>query len=179
MESETAPTMEYLCTVLGVDDENMPPMAVNSLAVQAIREDVQNGKAPPTELARQEVKRTRHELRELRLATSSGSAISDLPLSKDQCLKNMNDLKKMMIDFHRYEMKSIESLRKTTSTMQKAISAMQKDMSKMRKDSSAVQKNVSELQNDISTLKTKVASMESESACVRDLLRRASMVGRR
>jgi phenylalanyl-tRNA synthetase alpha subunit len=159
---DLSPPTTHWQTLVGEGQENMPPIAADSIAVDVARSDVRKRRAAPMELERQECKRFRRTLGVLRALDASTPGSSTLP-STPADLKSLSteiraemqasvaELKREMAEQKKIFKKEFTDLKKE---VKKETADLKKDMKKetadLKKD---MKKETTELKTDMEEVK--------------------------
>jgi predicted RNase H-like nuclease (RuvC/YqgF family) len=138
--------------------ENMPPVAAESIAVDVAREDVRKRRAAPDVLERQECKRFRRVFRAVREADASASG-NTLPATAAEIKAQSAELREMLKTF-------AEDVKKNVNDLKKDVNGLKKDVNGLKKDVKEIYKTEEDLAQDIQTIKKAMSTMAEGPATV-------------
>lgn len=154
---DLSPPTTHWQTLVGEGQENMPPIAADSIAVDVARSDVRKRRAAPMELQRQECKRFRRTLGVLRALDASTPGSSTLPSTPA-------DLKSLSTEI-RAEMKASVAELKREMAEQKKI--FKKEFTDLKKD---VKNEMADLKKDMKKETTELKTEMKEASISIDAL---------
>ena len=144
------PTMHWQ-TQVGEDQENMPPIAADSIAVDVARSDVRKRRVAPMELERQECKRFRRVLGVLRASDAATPGSSTLPSTPA-------DIKSLGAEI-RAEIQALsEHTKASITTLNKGMGELKKYM---KKEFSDLKKETTELKREMQNLNISIDALYS------------------
>ena len=159
------PTMHWQ-TQVGEDQENMPPIAADSIAVDVARSDVRKRRVAPMELERQECKRFRRVLGVLRASDAATPGSSTLP-STPADIKSLGaeiraEIRADIQALSERTEASITTLNKGTNELKKNLkkefSDLKKEFSDLKKE---LKKETTELKRDMQNLNISIDALYS------------------
>jgi predicted nuclease with TOPRIM domain len=121
---------------VAVGQQNMPPVAAESIAVHVTREDVQKRRAAPDVLERQECKRFRRVFQAVREADASASGRNTLPATTAEIKAPSAEMREIL----KTVTKNQEKLQTDLTKVKKDISDLKKKLTNMKKDASHLKK---------------------------------------
>ena len=148
------PTMHWQ-TQVGEYQENMPPIAADSIAVDVARSDVRKRRVAPMELERQECKRFRRVLGVLRASDAATPGSSTLPSTPA-------DIKSLGAEIRAEIRADIQALSERTeasiTTLNKGMNELKKNL---KKEFSDLKKETTELKRDMQNLNISIDALYS------------------
>lgn len=144
------PTMHWQ-TQVGEDQENMPPIAADSIAVDVARSDVRKRRVAPMELERQECKRFRRVLGVLRASDAATPGSSTLPSTPA-------DLKSLGAEIRADIQALSERTEASITTLNKGMNELKKNL---KKEFSDLKKETTELKRDMQNLNISIDALYS------------------
>jgi chromosome segregation ATPase len=151
---DLSPPTTHWQTLVGEGQENMPPIAADSIAVDVARSDVRKGRAAPMELERQECKRFRRTLGVLRASDASTPGSSTLPSTPA-------DLKSLSTEIRAEMQASVAELKRDMNELKKLF---KKEFTDLKKD---VKKEMADMKKEMKTETTELKEdIEEVSTCI-------------
>jgi chromosome segregation ATPase len=163
-DSLSPPTTCWLNAVAD-GQENMPPVAAESIAVDVAREDVRKRRAAPDVLERQECKRFRRVFRAVREADASASG-NTLPATAAEIKAQSAELREMLKTFAEDVKKNVNDLKKDVNGLKKDVNGLKKDVKDVKAMIGEIYKTEEDLAQDIQTIKKAMSTMAEGLATV-------------
>jgi archaellum component FlaC len=156
--SLSPPTTRWLNAVAD-GQENMPPVAAESIAVDVAREDVRKRRAAPDVLERQECKRFRRVFRAVREADASASGSNTLPASSAEIKALSAELREILKTVAENVKKDFNGLKKDVNDLKKDVNGLKKDVNGLKKDVNDLKKDVNDLKKDGKDVKAMIGEI--------------------